>query len=503
MVMRQTALPLFDDLPDPRSGLEKASIPPFIPKHKAKPQALWLCLRFPQIALSAVGCLLDQHSAVVEEFAGRCVIYRASDAALAAGVMEGMGMNAAYALCPDLNVVPRDSLQERLLLAEIAVWAEQFSPILSLADEAILLEVQGSLGLFGGVQALWQQIEQGLAQWPYRVSHSFSTTPKSAQLLAQFYPGIRLENKQALRACLAELPVTCLSLSKKQKKRLDSIGVELIGDILRLPRDGVARRFGKEVLHYCDQLLGEQADPQVLVSPPLRFESSIELYMESDNAAFISQAGEELFARLHSFLHEHDAGVNRLLLRLFHGQVRVTELVIGLRELSRDPKRFLSLLDERLNHCPLTAPVSSVGLVVEDIQPFVLREDGLFDDGQSDDADWQRVLEQLQGRLGLGVVQSLRYVEDHRPEKTSTLAGRGGLLASIPNERPTYLLPEPEILNRARVELIRGPERIEAGWWDGETARRDYFKARAGDGSRLWVYRDLSTGQWYVHGLFA
>ena len=50
---------------------------------------------------------------------------------------------------------------------------------------------------------------------------------------------------------------------------------------------------------------------------------------------------------------------------------------------------------------------------------------------------------------------------------------------------------------------LRGPERIETGWWDGREVRRDYFQTRAEDGAKLWVYRERRAPQhWYVHGLF-
>jgi protein ImuB len=49
--------------------------------------------------------------------------------------------------------------------------------------------------------------------------------------------------------------------------------------------------------------------------------------------------------------------------------------------------------------------------------------------------------------------------------------------------------------------LLAGPERIEAGWWDGEDVVRDYFIARTRAGSLSWIYR--ATEGWFLHGLFA
>jgi hypothetical protein len=31
---------------------------------------------------------------------------------------------------------------------------------------------------------------------------------------------------------------------------------------------------------------------------------------------------------------------------------------------------------------------------------------------------------------------------------------------------------------------------------------RDYFVARTGTGERLWIYRDLRSNRWFLHGFF-
>jgi protein ImuB len=47
-----------------------------------------------------------------------------------------------------------------------------------------------------------------------------------------------------------------------------------------------------------------------------------------------------------------------------------------------------------------------------------------------------------------------------------------------------------------------GPERLESGWWKGPSARRDYYRVMTSTGSWWWIYRDLNTAGWFLHGLF-
>jgi protein ImuB len=78
--------------------------------------------------------------------------------------------------------------------------------------------------------------------------------------------------------------------------------------------------------------------------------------------------------------------------------------------------------------------------------------------------------------------------------------------------RPTWLLHRPQRLItenghpsfQGRLDLRAGPERIEAGWWDGEEVCRDYYMATNPRGESYWIFREHRDSQsWYVHGVFA
>jgi protein ImuB len=59
-------------------------------------------------------------------------------------------------------------------------------------------------------------------------------------------------------------------------------------------------------------------------------------------------------------------------------------------------------------------------------------------------------------------------------------------------------------LGRRRQNVTQhwGPERIETGWWRGPPMRRDYYRIETETGSRLWVFRRLQDGRWFLHGEF-
>ena len=52
------------------------------------------------------------------------------------------------------------------------------------------------------------------------------------------------------------------------------------------------------------------------------------------------------------------------------------------------------------------------------------------------------------------------------------------------------------------ITQVSTPERIQTAWWTDVPCHRDYFQMTASTGARLWIFRDLQTDHWFLHGLF-
>ncbi|MCD0506260.1 hypothetical protein LPZ50_25070, partial [Bordetella petrii] len=81
-------------------------------------------------------------------------------------------------------------------------------------------------------------------------------------------------------------------------------------------------------------------------------------------------------------------------------------------------------------------------------------------------------------------------------------------------DRPFWLLDPPVPLRVIQhrpayagqaLRLVRGPERIESGWWDAALTVRDYFVAEDAAAARYWIYRERDTehARWFLHGRYA
>jgi protein ImuB len=319
------------------------------------------------------------------------------------------------------------------------------------------------------------------------------------------------------------------------------MGLRRVGDLLGLPRAGLARRFGETLLAELDAAFGRRADPREPIVPARAFESRLELFARADSSEQVLHGASILLARLVAWLAAQHAFVQRFRL-LMHHETRwqqgdrtpqATALEIALAEPSRDSAHLLVLLRERLAHVQLPAPTLELALQACDIVKRAAPNGELFPTRQSEDEGLVRLIERLQARLGAGGVQRLCAAEDHRPERASALrsdavarpsrASRNAaadataaLPSALPCARPIWLqLPEPlaerdarPLLEGRALALLSGPERIESGWWDDDLAERDYFIAEASDGALVWIYRARlplsSSGEngWFLHGRF-
>jgi protein ImuB len=178
-------------------------------------------------------------------------------------------------------------------------------------------------------------------------------------------------------------------------------------------------------------------------------------------------------------------------------------VAIGLASPTRDTERLARLLRERLDSVALERPVEEIGLEAGDFEPLAGYSAGMFGDARAESGDWAQLLERLELRLGRGAVHGLALYPDHRPELAWRRVEPGEWEPREfrqPGARPLWLLESPRRLRDGEFTLLAGPERIEAGWWDGDEAKRDYFIAQW-ENALAWVYREAD--EWFLHGLFA
>ena len=266
----------------------------------------------------------------------------------ARGVRPGLATAAATALARELAVHPRNRNEETECLLGLAGWAVQFTPSVALElhppeSAGLALEVSGSLQLFGGLRRIAASLREGCARMGYTAVVAAAPTARGASWLARSGSEILVEDSDALECALAGLPVRVMAGDAETVEALAAIGATHVADVLALPRAGLARRFGRNLLDDLDRALGRMADPRTFFTPPATFSARLELPAEVTQTEALLFAAKRLFVQLEGFLAARAAGVQRLALRLFHREARFTEVPIGLVAPARDATHFTLL----------------------------------------------------------------------------------------------------------------------------------------------------------------
>ena len=474
---------------------------------------LWLGVYFPQLPLEALLPATAAAAAIgiIEADEPRRPIIACNDHAIRQGLATGMGTNAALALIPGLALHERRPAAEAVLLDRLARWALQFTPVVSVEPpDALLAEVRGSLELFGGAAALCRRAEASLRACGLQTAVALAPTPRGALWLARAGVKIAATRADAMPGLAARLPLRCLRWPVKVTDALAGLGIRTVAEILRLPRDGFARRFGVALLDELDQGLGRRREPRRRYVVPERFDEQLELPVAAGDTAGLEPAAERLLQRLGAFLRARTAGLAELRIDLLHRGHAPTRIRLGLTRPAGDEAHLRSLLRERLGQSRWSAPVTGLRFRSGVLAPLPLRAAGLFEQGRTADPQaTARLLERLRARLGPERVFGVCPVPEHRPERAWRIAEPGGT-TPLPGhwpvarpERPLWMLAEPQPLAGWDGVLVTGPERIETGWWDGHDVRRDYYVALTRAGVRLWIFRERPPGQgWFLHGVF-
>ena len=358
-------------------------------------------------------------------------------------------------------------------LQRLALRAQQFTSFVSIeAPNALLLEVKGSLRLFGSLEQLQARIDAVWQALGLAAVSAVAPATLAALWCARAGKRLRIEDPSLLAGRLAPLSLACTAWDADQLRLLQAVGITRLGELLRLPRAGLARRLGAAAVLDLEIALGKQPAPRRAFVVRERFRERSDLEMEIEQVALLEQAAAPLILRCAQFLRTRQSGVQSFELRLRHRSAPTARIRLGLASVTSEAHRLTDVLAQRLTRLELSAPVRAV--------------------------------------------YGVSAIAEHRPERawrrvqdmTGAMAEKRPL-QSMP--RPIWLLDEPLSLSQQEMrELLRGntvlqqdPERIESGWWDGQGVARDYYSVRPAHGAKLWIFQERHTQCWYLHGLFA
>ncbi|MCW7537000.1 DNA polymerase Y family protein [Aquabacterium sp. A7-Y] len=418
----------------------------------------------------------------------------------------------------------------------IGWWALQFTPRVSLLEEAVVLEVEASQRLFGGGERLRERV---FAEALALGCEAVAAAPTSLGALALARCGLPDGFVQPLHRLLDALPLESLSAAAAQRPVLARLGCRTLGEVRGLPRGGMNRRFGKDLLAALDRAYGAAPESHAWLALPEVFEARLELPGRVEDAPAMMAGARRLLLQMAGWLAARHAGVLAFTLRWLHDAHRPRDidangaLCIRTAEATRDIEHLARLLGEHLARVNLKAPVGDLVLQADEVQPLQAASASLLLDAVREREPLHQLLERLSARLGPQRVRRPVLASDHRIEWMQHWLPATQPLpraAASPAEglpQPSWVLPQPlkllvrqdKPMYQGVLQLLAGPHRIEAGWWDSGVSGdrkasrqrqvgRDYYVALSPHAGLLWIYRerlpgDEPDGHWFLHGVFA
>jgi protein ImuB len=487
---------------------------------------IWLCVRLPFLPLQVLRPRWtgpSEHGFAVLD-ADKVLL--ADRTAREAGVRAGMRKGGALTLLPDIELQPRRPAQEHETVEALALALLQYTPNVAIQSEnAVVMEVAASLRLFGGIRALYRQVKSTLDAFGCSSSVSIAPTAAGAWLLTHARRR-RVLKLHTLERELATLPVALLPTTRPHLGWLTGIGCEAIEQLRKLPRAGLKRRCGEDLLDELDRVTGEAPELYDWFEAPPVFDVKVELPARIEHAEAILFSARRLMTQMTGWLAARQFAITRYFLYLDHERGRQavppSSVEVALGTPAWKEEHLVRLLRERLGRLTLEAPVIGVRLEARDVRPLEVPSTELFPEPGGTREDHSRLVELLTARLGAENVLCAAPVADHRPEIASRWVPIGEAAKPVqpPGDlpRPGWLLEEPIQLsvrqNRpfygSALRMASSSERIECGWWDGNIVTRDYFVAQGEDNAYYWIFQERigsrdaeKTARWFLHGLFS
>jgi protein ImuB len=457
------------------------------------------------------------------------------------GVRTGMTVAHACSLLQGAKVWlrPHTPVEDEKKLVSLASWAIRFSPIVAPdPPDGLLIDIAGCEHLFGGEGSLARAVFDALDRFGFPARVAVAPTFGCARAVARFgRRAIAGVADGCVREAIEAFPLNALRIEPSVSVALNEMGVERIGQMLDLPRDELAARFGHALLKVVDQTLGRSTE----VIEPVQVAAPLEVSHVFGGPvvaiASILMVIQKLLGDLIALLKKRQEGVRFLMVELRRPRLEPEHVSFQLTYPSSNVDHLWSMLRPQLERVNLGYGVEEiflrtthVGRIVD--EQFTLWPDDFVEASAGPSTSFGELVDQLVQRLGGRSVSQVSPRRMYVPERAFRRMGPNEARAAKVSKdaadevyaapRPSRLLKIPERIRVIAlvpdgppawlewqrvpytVQASLGPERITFPWWeDGPTPTRDYYMVEDELGRWLWVFREQPSGEWYVHGEWA
>ena len=359
--------------------------------------------------------------------------------------------------------------------------------------------VDESTAVFSATQ---RQLAQIPAAVPPNVSIAAASTIEAAILAARNFPGYTFLAPGEEARALGSLSVDCLPPDPEIFQILDLWGVRSLGDIARLPQDGLTDRLGSRGLWL--QKLARGA-----LDRPLRPRPIETVYEESAEFDHPIELREPLVFLIGRFLFDLTARLKSqsLAAGVLYLKLNRQERWLRLPFPTRDVKFLMKLVEHSLEQQPPDEPVELVELRVEPAEPRRVQH-GLFTLAAPEPEKLELTLGKIRALVGAENALYPGLQNTHRPGCGENDAPRFGFRYFYPpleaRVEPAEGIPQRLWTRRVQGRVLEsaGPWRSSGDWWRPDAWSRDEFDLLLSDGALYRLARDRVSQRWFLEGAY-
>ena len=386
--------------------------------------------------------------------------------------------------------------------------------------ESLLCETSGVCHLFGDESGMLRAVERLLAERGLRARMAIADSAGAAWALAHeaktrfwrlaeeetgenqsagkseacdslsmFQGGLIVRGVEATRRRLEPLPVQSLRIAPATVSTLARLGVTSIGQLLSLPRSGLATRLGRDLVLRIQQVLGEVDEPLEGHQPEAEHVAELTLKYPTSDLVILVDRIERLTDKLTSSLLTRQRGVLRLACCLTLSGQSTMNLDVGLFAPTVDADHLSGLIIHQLESKRIHATVERLRLLVTLSGPLESHQTSLFQLDENPISGMQgvaisRLVDSLSGRLGRDRVGCIEIQNDPLPEGAfDVLPLAGNAVSPVMKRirksdarasarscvgktttRPTSVQPSSEDALRRPLSLLSNPVPLHVAW---------------------------------------
>lgn len=480
----------------------------------------------------------------------------------AMGIRPGMTLAEAIALAGSGNLRGQawDPLADRRALEALGYLCQQFSPQVAVdpgqTTAMLWMDVTTTASYFGGEEALCHRVAQTLKSLELAFRLVVADTPSATWAIAHYgwddqlgrtlpEGTWRIIPPGQTAEVLRPLPVASLRLEPEVVDLLWQLGIYTLDQLARIPPQELRCRFGPRLWRRWQEAIGQLPEVLSFLPPPSCLKASLVSDWPLEERKDLLQALAGLVDQILPPLRARNEGLLALRCLLVEESesprsTREIPLEVLFHHPTVNKEHILDVLELRLEGVVYRGTIRRVEVTVLQRAPLAGTQGSLEFAGHLSYPDHlsqlSQVVDRLQARLGSAAVCCPVLTGEAQPERSwvATPVAKG-LSAGTPSSlsrasrredvgkalpRPLRLFSQPIPVQCVticplgtpaqfvlqgkgyRVTYAWGPERIDTGWWRGQKVRRDYYRAETTTGQRFWLFRQLDSGRWFVHGVF-